>query len=129
MNQDLIVNLVPIELGASPINIHISADPNGAPNMVNAKYVGGPNGGEKFSWDIVPFQSSSPFEVSANNAPMMKRLVEKALGGYFLEKGLIVSTDFIGRVVALKFCHECPKNGTDVYKTYAMRVLAPWEQL
>jgi len=128
MNQDLVMNLVPIELKASHIKIHISADSQAGPYTINATHVGLGGAEEKASWGTAPFPNSSEFEVTADHTSIMKRLIGKALLGSLRNEGLIVSSDFIGSPVALEFSHESAKNETNVYKRYYVRILAPRDQ-
>lgn len=128
MNQDLVINLIPIELNASTFKIHISADSDNAPNKINPASLGLPDIERPAGWDVLPFQGSSEFELMPENIPVMKRLIAKLLHSYLYRKGLILSTDFIGGVVVMEFSHESTRNETNVYKRYAIRIFGPKDQ-
>lgn len=123
MNQDLQMNLIP--LGIKSKSVYVGPDDGSGKNPFRRPRPDEPN--EKvLVWDFTPFSNSTEQSADADFL-LTKKVVGRSIRDYLLSKHLIVSSDFIGRIVAYEY-HRDSAQQTKYYKQYVIRVIPPRDQ-
>ena len=127
MSQDLVLNLVPIEVGAK--TIHVTPAAERSAETVSSSLLFNDERDENFLWSYSPSADSRAVEITSDRIPVAKRLIGRSIRDFLFDAGLTVAAeDFIGRVIAFEFSHDSTRNAAAVYKRYFVRAVAPRDQ-
>lgn len=134
MNNDLLINIVPIELNdENGLTVYVSDTTEDNPRgtfrdvFVEEQDRFKNNGDDKVLWDIENFAGSTELKISKPTYRATKLVLVKFLEKYFEGIDLAVGSDFIGGVKVL-VPSESRNSELRSYKEYSVRVLSPKDQ-
>lgn len=134
MSQELVINLVPFEIKEKKLRVFFQKTANNLHGRsVGSSYSFGIDAdretSSKIAWDISTFDGAEEFLFDVvTNQTATKRFITRLLRRYFLSKGLLVSSDFIGGITIYEKDHDSRSSDFESYKKYSVQIIAPRQQ-
>ena len=129
--KNLTINLVPFEFSFEKITIYYSEGSQEGYDTIPKKLLNldGPDKPtERVYWDLKRFKDSRTAEINKENFQIIKNILKKSFREYFLEKKLIVYSDFIDGIALLEKQNKYSISDLTEYKKFTVRIIHPKQQ-